>query len=58
MADTPKAKKPQRQGQTIDRTGAVVWCGVVLLALVGIATIFADPILSVLSPPPSQPLGS
>jgi hypothetical protein len=54
MADPPKAKAPR----TADRTGAVVWCGIVLLALVGIATIFADPILSVLSPPPTQPQGS
>ena len=54
MPNPPKTKAPRKP----DRTGAVVWCGIVLLTLVGIVTIFADPILSVLSPPPTQPLGS
>jgi DNA-binding transcriptional regulator YbjK len=40
-------------GTSPDRSGAVVTAAMVLLALLGVATVFHDPIATLLAPPPA-----
>jgi hypothetical protein len=50
MAAHPKAKQTRPPH---DRTSLVVGAGVVFLALTGVGTIFADPIVAAFSPSPA-----
>jgi hypothetical protein len=37
----------------VDRSGAVVTAAMVLLALLGVATVFHEPIAAIFAPPPA-----
>jgi hypothetical protein len=39
----------------VDRSGAVVTAAMVLLALLGVATVFHEPIAAIFEPPSSPP---
>jgi hypothetical protein len=51
MADHPGAK----ESITADRTGALVAGGLVLLAVVGVATVFSETLAAAWSPAPTAP---
>jgi hypothetical protein len=53
-----KHERTAPPGRRPDRTGAVVAAGVALLALIGVGTIFSDPIRAALAPPPSTASGA
>ncbi|HET6279703.1 MAG TPA: hypothetical protein VFH73_02005 [Polyangia bacterium] len=59
MVGAPKAKPPAMSPR--DRTSAAVSAGIVVLFVLGVVTVFGEPLVAVLSPPaasssaPTQP---
>jgi hypothetical protein len=64
MPPSPKGKPPEQESRdrsaartsnrTSDGTSAVVTAGMVLLAVVGVATVFSGPLMALVAPPPAD----